>query len=77
MMSDSEIIAELRLDGSKAEDFFLIGNDIFSIDTRGRLISMLVENQELHDSIVAFLRRRSAKEYTSIKEFKELRSRLG
>jgi hypothetical protein len=74
-ITDKEVIEELIDGGGKVEDFFLIGNDICRLDSRGAVGVLLIDDLpgeldgEMHDAVVAFLHRRGAKVYDSMVQY--------
>lgn len=73
-MTDEAIIAALTSGGSRVDDYVLIGRDgervsIFTGHPRRGLATLLVEEEEAEEAYVAFLKKRGARRYSTIKEF--------
>ena len=76
-ITDSEVVDELTEAGKRVEDYFLIRDSICTVNKRGELCFLLVddlpgeEEGEMHLAIVDFLRRNGAKVYESEADFRK------
>jgi hypothetical protein len=73
-MTDEAVIEALTHGGGRVEDYVLIGRDgerlsIFTGHPRRGLATLLVEEEAAEEAYVAFLKRRGARRYSTIKEF--------
>jgi hypothetical protein len=72
--TDDKAIAALTYGGLKVEDHVLVGNEggKFSIcvgHRRRGISSLLVEDEDEHSALVAFLMKREVRQYSTILEF--------
>ncbi len=76
-ITDTEVVDELTEDGGKIEDYFLIQDSICTVNKRGELCQLLVEDLpgeeegKMHLASVDFLRRNGANAYNSVEDFRK------
>jgi hypothetical protein len=68
-ISDAEVVRELTAGRAAVSDYFLVDGDICSINSRGELGMMAIDDAVLAAAMVAYLRRHGAREYSSFEEF--------
>ena len=71
ILPDSEVVAELTAGGIGVLDHFLIGGLICSVNARGELMGMSIDDPDLAVSAVAYLRRVGVPEYPSLQAYRE------
>jgi hypothetical protein len=63
--SDIEVAAELTADGTGIAQYLLIDGAVCCTNSCGQLMMILIEDDEIAEATVAYLRRIGAREYPS------------
>ncbi len=68
-VSDGEVVAELTGNGYSVTDFFLVDGLVCSVNARGELMGLSIDDEALAAATKAYLRRAGVREYASYQEF--------
>jgi hypothetical protein len=73
--SDAEVLEAQTSGGATVADHFLIEGFPHAVNPRGELMALLIEDEDVAEATVEYLRRLGAPEYGSFEAYQEHRQR--
>lgn len=71
VLPDHEVVAELTDSGLAIGDYFLIDELICSVNARGELMGLCIDDKDLASAALTYLRRMGAPEYPSLEAYND------